>query len=100
MAKKPNYAIKGDTNYEALDEWTWAHFAVGTGFAALGMSVPQALMASVLWETIEGPLKTRNPHVFPAAKRDSPANKAGDIVAVGIGCALARRFLDEGQHGR
>jgi hypothetical protein len=91
------FAVKGDTNYEAFDRFTAAHFAVGVGFASMGLTLPQALMLSVAWETLEVPLKITNPKAFPAATLDSPANKAGDIMAVGIGCLLGRRVLGGGK---
>lgn len=90
------WAKKGDTNYGATDRFTWAHLGVGFGLAAAGLTVEKAVLVSVIWETMEVPLKRQFPKSFPKASLDSPANKVGDILAVAAGCFAARRFLGAG----
>lgn len=92
---KITHAIRGDTNYDAFDDWSWAHLAVGMGLGSMGASVPKAVLISALWETFEIPLKKNFPKSFPHSSLDSPANKAGDILAVALGCLIVRKVAGD-----
>ncbi len=85
---KTRVARRGEINGDLIDRFTLAHFASGVGLGVLGASVPLALVVGAGWEVIERPLKDAVPSAFPNATQDRLINVVGDIVAVGLGCAL------------
>ena len=74
-------ALPGETNYDVFDRWSLAHAFVGGVLQLSGLSIGQALVASVAWEAMEPGIKTTFPSIFPSQSLDSMQNKAGDIVS-------------------
>ena len=84
----PPPAREGEVNFDFVDRFTFAHAAIGVGYALAGLSVVTALLLAVAWEIAENPLKVRFPAIFPHATRDTLRNAVGDVLAVAAGSGL------------
>jgi hypothetical protein len=80
-------------NKHAIDRYTSAHF--GVGVLAGGLDIPWwgTLLGSVLWETVESPLKDLMPTAFPYSSHDTLLNASADTLAVMAGWGMARLAL-------
>ena len=79
------------TNSSPVDKFTLAHAAGGAGLAAVGVSLPFAVLVAIGWELVERPLKKQYPSWFPHPSQDSTVNALLDAGAVIVGYLLVKR---------
>jgi len=91
--RSPPPAKEGEVNFDFVDRFTFAHAAIGVGYALAGLGVMSALVLAIAWEIAENPLKVRFPAIFPHATRDTLRNALGDVLAVIAGWSLFRLAL-------
>lgn len=78
-------------NNVPIDAFTVGHFYVGAISRRIRVKFSLSLMAAVLWEIVERPMKEAWPGAFPHPSQDSPQNAVVDVAAWVLGWYLADR---------
>ena len=91
---EPFQAMPGEINHDPLDRFTFVHASMGVLMGLFRAPWWVALLAALLTDTLERPLKYRFPYLFPNYTQDTAQHVVTDAAAWMMGWAAAKQLRD------